>query len=920
MKPDKRYILAMFPYPSGEGLHVGHVAVYTATDVLARYWRRQGVEVLAPMGYDAFGLPAENFAIKKGVPPRETTDKNVTTFRRQMDSLDLSFDWSHEINTSHPDYYRWTQWVFLQLFKQGLAYQSDAAVNWCDSCQTVLANEQVVDGACERCGNQVTQKNMRQWFFKITQYADELLTAVDALDWPEKIKQAQRNWIGRSEGARLTFKVADRDDAIEVFTTRADTLYGCSYLVLAPEHPLVSSLTVDDQSAAVTEYVKAAAAKSELERTFLDKTKTGVFTGAYAINPINQERVPIWVADYVVMSYGTGAIMAVPAHDERDHAFATKYNLPIKQVIAPYYQASNQDAPRADKETVRRRTAKVIVKHWSDDSYYCLDWTKQGWHTFVIGGIEDGETPEQAAEREVKEETGYQNIKSVRVLPIVTHSNFFAAHKDVNRYGEEAVVYIELGGPEYVEPLPEEVANHTGQWLPRAEAEKFIDTAFSDLMWQAIDQPVIYTDYGVLINSGPHDNLSSSEAIETITEAAGGQLETMYRLRDWLVSRQRYWGAPIPIIHCDKCGAVPVPEDQLPVLLPEDVDFKPTGHSPLADSASFNKDVVCPKCGAPARREVDTMDTFVCSSWYFLRYPSAQLNTAAFGQDETKKWLPVDEYIGGAEHAVLHLLYSRFVTKVLRDAGQLDFDEPFTKLRTVGLILGPDHQKMSKSRGNVVNPDEVVAEYGSDALRLHEMFLGPFAEEKPWNTATIKGVLRFLDSVKKLTASAVAATSPANDADNDRARQLHRAIIKVGEDIANYRFNTAIAALMTLIHEFENANWTTTTRDQWQVFVELLSPLAPKAAHDCWQLLGQTDNLDQRSWPIADLNLAREDTATWAVMVNGKLRGTFTAAPDVPQADAVKQARDVAQSQLDGKTVAREVVVPGKLVNFVVTD
>lgn len=753
-------------------MHVGHVSVYTATDVLARYWRRQGGEVLAPMGYDAFGLPAENFAIKKGVPPRETTEKNVTTFRRQMDSLDLSFDWDHEINTSHPDYYRWTQWVFLQLFNQGLAYQSDAAVNWCESCQTVLANEQVVDGACERCGNQVTQKKMRQWFFKITKYADELLTEVDKLDWPEKIKQAQRNWIGRSTGSRLTFKVADRDESIEVFTTRADTLYGCSYLVLAPEHPLVESLTTAEQKTAVADYVKAAAGKSELERTFLDKTKTGVFTGAYAVNPINQESVPIWVADYVVMGYGTGAIMAVPAHDERDHAFATKYELPIKQVIKPAEQT----------------------------------------------------------------------------------------------YSDE-----------------------------------------------------LFTDYGVLINSGPHNDLASADAAKVITEAVGGQLETMYRLRDWLVSRQRYWGAPIPIIHCAKCGAVPVPEDQLPVLLPEDVDFKPTGHSPLADSPSFNKDVVCPKCGAPAKREVDTMDTFVCSSWYFLRYPSSTLATAAFDPTETKKWLPVDEYVGGAEHAVLHLLYSRFVTKALRDAGHLDFGEPFTKLRTVGLILGPDHQKMSKSRGNVINPDDVVSEYGSDALRLHEMFIGPFADEKPWNTETIKGVVRFLESVERLTTKAAAATGPATESDQKRTRLLHRTILKVGQDIADYRFNTAIAALMTLIREFDG-DWTEATRDQWLVFIQLLSPLAPKAATAAWQKLDQTSDLHAAPWPIADAELAKEDTVTWAVMVNGKLRGTFDAAPDLEQAAAVEQAKNVAASQIEGKKIAREVVVPGKLVNLVVTD
>jgi leucyl-tRNA synthetase len=918
MNSSKHYLLAMFPYPSGEGLHVGHVAIYTGTDVLARYWRRQGKEVLAPMGWDAFGLPAENFAIKKGVPPAETTDKNILNFRKQMDSLDLSYDWQYEINTSKPEYYKWTQWVFLQLFKQGLAYQSDAAVNWCESCQTVLANEQVVDGKCERCGNEVIQKKMRQWFLKITDYAEELLAEVEKLDWPEKIKQAQRNWIGKSTGSRLHFKVKDADATIEVFTTRADTLFGCSYVVLAPEHPLVAQITTAEQKEAVAAYVKQAAGKSELERTHLDKTKSGVFTGAMAINPINQEPVPVWVADYVVMGYGTGAIMAVPAHDERDLAFAQKYDLAIKQVIAPLYVATNHDAPREDKETVRRQTVKVIVKHWSEDSIYCLDWTKQGWHTFVIGGIEDGETPEEAAVREVKEETGYQNIRSVRLLPVQTHSNFYASHKDINRYGDEYAVYVELGGDEFIEPDEAEIANHVGQWLPRDEAMKYVDTPFSELMWQAIDKPVVYTDYGILINSGEYSNLTSIDAAPKITEAAGGKLETMWRLRDWLVSRQRYWGAPIPIIHCEKCGAVPVPEEQLPVKLPEDVDFKPTGHSPLADSASFNDGVVCPKCGAPAKREVDTMDTFVCSSWYYLRYPSATVVDAPFDPELTKKWLPVDEYVGGAEHAVLHLLYSRFVTKALRDAGHLDFGEPFLKLRTIGLILGPDHQKMSKSRGNVVNPDEIVAKYGSDALRLHELFLGPFGDEKPWKTETIKGVVRFLEAVTRLTTAA-AATSDTGDADVEREAKLHRTIQKVTDDLAEYRFNTAIAALMTLVHEF-GTSWTDGAKKQWLTFIELLSPLAPRTAAACWKQLGQTDNLDQRAWPTANPDLLVENIVTWTVTVNGKPRGTFTGDPQLDQAVAVEQAKTAVATHLDGKNVVREVFVPGRLVNFVLTD
>lgn len=902
---------------------MGHVAIYTGTDVLNRYWRRRGHATFAPMGWDAFGLPAENYAIKKGVPPQETTTKNITNFRRQMDSVGFDFDWWAEINTSSPDYYRWTQWLFTVLYEQGLAYQAEAAVNWCESCQTVLANEQVINGRCERCTNEVTQKMMRQWFFKITEYAEELLAGLDELDWPEKIKQAQRNWLGRSEGSRLEFKVADAPQTIEVFTTRADTLYGCTYLVLAPEHPLVAEITAAEQREEVERYVKQAAGKSELERTFLEKKKTGVFTGAYALNPINQERVPIWVADYVVMGYGTGAIMAVPAHDERDWEFAQQYQLPIKQVVAPYFLSEGADAPVPDKETVRRPVVMVLVKHWSDDAYYVLDWTQQGWHSVVIGGIDEGETPEEAAVREVKEETGYQNIKSARVFGPTTHANFYAHHKEVNRYSEYSHVVIELGGPEYVEPKPEEVKNHTGQWMPTAQVAAFLNLPNNLLFWDMYQNGErATTGEGVLINSGAHDNLTTEEARAKITAAAGGRRETMWRLRDWLVSRQRYWGAPIPIVHCPEHGAVALPPEQLPVRLPEDVDFKPTGHSPLADSQSFNTDVHCPRCGVPAEREVDTMDTFVCSSWYYLRFPSATNDKVAFDPSTTATWLPVDEYVGGAEHAVLHLLYARFFTKALRDAGYLSFDEPFLKLRTIGLILGPDHQKMSKSRGNVINPDEIVQQYGADALRLHELFMGPFAEEKPWNTESIKGVVRFLDSFHSLGEAAAGAVEGSNEADRQRQHIIHQTIKKVTEDLAAYRFNTAVSALMTALHHFEGITWTAAARDQLVLIAELLSPLAPHLASELYERLAGADNLHERPWPSYDAELAKVTEATWAAMVNGKVRGTFTASPEIPQEEAEAAAREAGTvpDHLEGKTVREAIFVPGRLVNFVTSD
>lgn len=760
---EKRYILDMFPYPSGSGLHVGHAEGYTATDVLARFERMRGYNVLHPIGWDAFGLPAENYAIKQGTQPDTTTKDNIANYKKQIQRLGFSYSWPHELATSDPAYYRWTQWMFLQLFNKGLAYQAEANVNWCEHDQTVLANEQVIDGKCERCGNNVLQRSMKQWFFKITAYAEELLTGLDDLDWPDSIKASQRNWIGKSTGSELTFKIAGHDQSITVFTTRPDTLYGVTYVVLAPEHPLVNEITTDEQREAVQKYQQAAQGKSELTRAHLEKDKTGVFTGAYAIHPITGEQVPVWVADYVLMQYGTGAVMAVPAHDERDFAFAQKFDLPIKGVI-----------------------------------------------------------------------TGYN--------------------------GEEA-----------------------------------------------------YIGEGEMINSAEFDGMSSTEAKAAITTKANGQLKTTYRLRDWLISRQRYWGAPIPIVHCDSCGAVAVPADQLPVELPEVKDFRPHGHSPLADVASF-VNTTCPQCGGPAKRETDTMDTFVCSSWYFLRYPSIAVNDKPFGEKETADWLPVDTYVGGAEHAVLHLLYARFFTKFLRDEGHLSFAEPFTRLRNVGLILGPDHAKMSKSKGNVVNPDEVIAEVGADALRLHELFMGPFSDEKPWNTESIKGVRRFLDMVWKTGERVMAG-------EGDQADEVikHATIKKVTEDTAEFRFNTAISALMTWHNTFAAS---TPNKDDFGVFLILLNPYAPHMTAELWQKLGYEKDIAEQSWPEYDATKLVASQAVVSIQVNGKLRGTIEIAVGEDEAVVVEKAKNqpnVAR-YLEQATLKKTIYIKDRLVNLVVSD
>ncbi len=784
----KFYGLVMFPYPSAAGLHVGHPLSYAAVDIVCRKRRMEGFNVLQPMGWDAFGLPAENFAIKTGVHPTETTKDAIDNFRRQIKSIGLSYDWSREINTSAPEYYRWTQWIFLELYKKGLAYKATAPANWCDSCQTVLANEQVKDGNCDRCGNAVVQKELSQWFFKITDYAEDLLAKLDKLDWPEKIKAAQRNWIGRSEGVEINFKgtvetekkgeIAAVEFDIPVFTTRPDTLFGVTYIVLAPEHPLVAKLTSKKEKRAVDEYVKRSQGRSELERTGTAE-KTGVFIGAAAIHPLTGEKVPIWIADYVLARYGTGAVMGVPAHDDRDFAFAKKYGCGIKFVIAP---------PPA--------------------------------HRLSVGGSASG--------------------------------------------GEGA-----------------------------------------------------YIEAGLMVNSGEYDGLTSENGKQKIAdalEAKGlGKRAVNWHLRDWLISRQRYWGAPIPIIYCDDCGEVAVPEADLPVELPTDVDFKPTGESPLARSKSFQK-VKCPHCGKPARRESDTMDTFVDSSWYYLRYCDPKNHERFAASHLLHEWCPVDLYVGGAEHAVLHLLYVRFFAKALHELGYLEFDEPFIKFRTQGLILGENNEKMSKSKGNVVNPDEIVERFGADALRMYLMFMGPFEDSKPWSTASIIGVRRFLDRVYALLEKIDAHT------ENDPAlvRSLHQTIKKVSEDIEAFKFNTAIAQMMIFVNEAEGRERL--APDLFEKFILLLSPFAPHLAEEVWSKLKKNDLIATESWPTFDPALIVRNELTMVVQVNGKVRDKLVVPAGLADADLEARALGLPKIQewLKGKKVAKIIVAKGKLVNIVI--
>lgn len=781
----KYYILDMFPYPSSSGLHVGHPEGYTATDILARYKRARGFNVLHPMGWDAFGLPAEQYALKTGVHPAITTASAVKTFRRQLQMLGFSYDWSREISTCDAKYYKWTQYIFTKLYEKGLAYRKEVPVNWCPELRTVLANEEVVDGKSERGGHPVYRVPMKQWMLRITAYAERLLNDLDKLDWPEGTKELQRNWIGKSEGLQLKFKVVGHENSqLEIFTTRPDTLWGATYMVLAPEHPLVKSITTDDQRKVIEAYITAAAQKSEMARQEQTKEKSGAFTGAFAINPVTGGQIPVWISDYVMMSYGTGAIMAVPAHDERDHAFATAFKLPIITVV----QAQTQDS-----ETV---------------------------------GLFEGE--------------------------------------------------------------------------------------------------------GVSVNSGFITGLKTQEAKAKVidwAEAKGlGKRTTQYKLRDWLFSRQRYWGEPFPVIHRADGGMEIVPMNELPVTLPDVKSYEPTGtgESPLAAITDFTNTKA--RDGSAARRETDTMPGSAGSSWYFLRYIDPHNEDEPWSKSAEKYWMPVDLYLGGPEHAVGHLLYSRFWTKVLFDVGLATHDEPFQKLVHQGMILGEDGEKMSKSRGNVINPDDVVKEYGADTLRMYEMFMGPLDRDKPWSTTAIEGVYRFAQRTWRVFVDdgdhdhpkplQILATDDSPTAEDTKI--LHKTIKKVTEDIEAMRFNTAISSMMVFINHFTKLDKR--PKACLKPFVQLLNPFAPHLAEELWSLLGERTELTYTPWPKFDEALAKDDAVTIAVQVLGKTRGTVDVEPGASQETVQKLATELAsvQNQLAGKQIKKVIFVPNKIINFVV--
>lgn len=771
----KYYCLDMFPYPSANGLHVGHWRGYVLSDVLSRYKLLQGYEILHPMGWDAFGLPAENFAIKTGTHPSVATQESIKNVKRQLKEISAIYDWEKEINTTDPNYYKWTQWIFLKMFENGLAYEKEMPLNWCPSCKAVLANEEATNGECDRCSSQVTKKNLRQWMLKITKYGERLLNDLDKLDWPEKVKKMQSDWIGRSYGAEIDFSIENFEEKIKVFTTRPDTLYGATFMVVAPEHKMIKNITTKENKEAIEKYIFEASTKSSVDR-MSEKEKTGVFTGAYAINPLNNAKLPIWVSDYVLADYGTGAIMCVPAHDERDFSFAKKFDLPIIQVI------------KKENEEIQKELTEA------------------------------------------------------------------------------------------------------------------------------------FTEEGVMINSGKFDGIKSSDAKETIAnyleEEKIGKKTVNYKLRDWVFSRQRYWGEPIPLVHCEHCGIVGVKEEDLPVELPNVSSYQPTstGESPLADIEEW-VNTTCPKCNAPAKRETNTMPQWAGSSWYFLRYPDVNNDKELASKEALEKWLPVDMYVGGVEHAVLHLLYARFYTKFLKDIGVLDFDEPFLRLFNQGMIT-KDGAKMSKSKGNVVSPDELVSKYGCDSLRMYELFVGPPEVDSEWDDSGIDGTFRYLNKVWKFVQE---YKDKLIEPSKELTKLRHKMIYEITNRLESLTMNTVISGFMEFTNKIiaEAKKLNGVDKETLETIVILLSPFTPHLSEELWQSLGNTESVFKNAWCKYDENMLKDDTVEIAIQINGKLRETLEIDINANKEDILAMAKEKIADKLEGLNIIKEIYVPGKIVNIV---
>ncbi len=892
----KHYALTMLPYPSGE-LHIGHWYAITPSDARARYMRMRGYNVLFPMGFDAFGLPAENAAIKRNIHPKTWTYANIERMRKQLHSMGAMFDWRREAVSADPEYYRWTQWFFTQLFNHGLAYRKMSPVDWCPHCNTTLAREQVWgdDRHCERCGTPVIKKNLEQWFFRTTQYADDLLN-YEGIDWPERVQVLQTNWIGRSEGASVIFH-SERGDEIEVFTTRPDTLFGATFMVLAPEHPLVAKITTSDYKESVAAYLAETLRQSDLQRESADKDKTGAFTGGYAINPVNGQRIPIWIADYVLMTYGTGAIMAVPAHDERDFAFAIKFGLPILPVI---------DRPDGK--------SKSLVFPGSVKDGFASELKAAGieFYAAPVGSAGDGL---------------YVTLTRDQVQVYIDLMQRFLLPNNWNEMVGGRWLFIFSDGMRELDSVDSDraiLAKCKAIYPPVASNRTTMEMLNHLPFYRDV---LFHPEYGTLIHSGdfsgtPGDQ-AKKEMIAWLEKRAYGKGTINYRLRDWLISRQRYWGAPIPILYCKHCGIVTVPDDQLPVLLPDDVEWLPTGESPLKLHPTW-RFTTCPKCGGPAERETDTMDTFMCSSWYHLRYLSPKYDQGPFDPEEYNYWMPVDTYTGGIEHANMHLIYTRFFHKAGRDMGIMQGREPMTQLRNQGIVLGEDSEKMSKSRGNVVAPDSLVEAYGADTVRAYLMFFARWDQGAPWNSSGIDGTVRWL---RRLWVAALEPAPSGNvDASMVRSlrRKVHQTVQSVTRDFETFEFNTIVSALMELLNDMLKARqqgaWGTPAWDEAiDIYLRLLAPVAPHISEELWERLGKPYSIHTQAWPMADEAAAAVDEITLVLQVNGKLRDRLTVPVDISAEDAkaAALANETVQKFMEGKTPRQVIYVPGRLVNVV---
>ena len=918
---EKYYLLFEFPYPSGD-LHIGHWYAFALTDIYARKLRMAGKNVLFPTGFDAFGLPAENAAIKHGLDPKEWTYKNMETMRSQMKSMGTSVDWTKEVISCDPSYYKWTQWLFTKFFEQDLAERRLASVKWCPTDQTVLANEQVKEGFCERCGSEVENKALTQWFLKITKYADRLLKDLDGLTWKEEIKDAQRAWIGESEGARLTFPIHTGEGDIplhaDVFTTRADTVFGATYLVLAPEHPLIDTLVQYATNAKeIRAYQRTTGTKTERERSE-NKDKTGVLiSGVSATNPATKLDIPVYIADYVLASYGTGAVMAVPAHDERDFAFAQKYHLPITQVIEESF-IDTLNPHVEGKETTERTGVIGIVRNPKDNTYLCLLWKHADWSTFVTGGVEEGEDSLEAVKREILEETGYSNLSLVANLGN-TRSEFYASHKNVNRIGHTTSYLFDLIDDNHSEITAEEQSKHDVVWLTEQEMkEKGMRHAEFPYLWKRIQegfQP--NTGDGYLLNSGQFNRRDNKQSLKEIVLYVGGEMVTNYRLRDWSVGRQRYWGCPIPMVYDPEGKPHPIPAEHLPWELPTDVDMTPgsagAGLSPLASSTEL-KERVTRIFGEGWTPEYDTLDTFVDSSWYFMRYLTPQSDESFSEQGLLKQWMPVDRYSGGSEHTTMHLLYARFFTKVLYDMALSPVSEPFIERFNRGIILGPDGAKMSKSKGNVINPDEVVTKFGADAVRMYLAFIGPYNEpgHYPWNLDGTLAMRKFLDRVHALSSKV-----GVGDILNTTKQESARAIVKIGDEVDKFKFNTAISGLMVFVRHLETL--PEVPREALRTLLLLLAPFAPHLAEHMWEQLGETTSIHITEWPVADSQYLVREEMTIVVQVAGKKRAELSVQVGIEEEELQKMAlgNEAIVKILDGREPSRIVYVPGRLINIV---